>query len=209
MILCWLAADGNAASNKVRCASKTAFEVATQSRPEPPAEDGGCFSFFFLVLFWIWPPDMGCHCARLIWFSFEVWGSAPTIGWANISLFVFSWFLEGIKVLLYVEDFCLWKQWTLCNAPTLWVMGRKSIIEAERDSINTSGPKPKQSQFRLLEAKYFPKTTGSYNETPYVKSKHLLNKWAEVRGRFRHSIIIFDRWRCSLFFSSAYCKFHL
>ena len=67
-------------------------------------------------------------------------------------------------------------------------MGRKSIIEAERDSINTSGPKPKQSQFRLLEAKYFPKTTGSYNETPYVKSKHLLNKWAEVRGRFRHSV---------------------
>ena len=115
MILCWLAADGNAASNKVRCASKAAFEVATQSRPEPPAEDGGCFSFFFLVLFWIWPPDMGCHCARLIWFSFEVWGSAPTIGWANISLFVFSWFLEGIKVFLYVGDFCLWKQWTLCT----------------------------------------------------------------------------------------------
>ena len=78
-------------------------------------------------------------------------------------------------------------------------MGRKSIIEAERDSINTSGPKPKQSQFRLLEAKYFPKTTGSYNETPYVKSKHLLNKWAEVRGKFRHSIRIFNRGRYSLF----------
>ena len=46
----------------------------------------------------------------------------------------------------------------------------KSIIELGPDSINTSGPKPKQSQFRLLEAKYFPKTTASYNETPYVKS---------------------------------------
>ena len=58
---------------------------------------------------------------------------------------------------------------------TSLVMRRKSIIELWQDSINTQGPKPKQSQFRLLEAKYFPKTTGSYNETPYVKSTHSID----------------------------------